>query len=67
VVTEQTIRDLPINRRDYLTFTLLAPAVSDSTGSRPTRIFVSNRRPRADFPSTAATAAATALPWTAAK
>ena len=31
VVTEQTIRDLPINRRDYLTFTLLAPAVSDST------------------------------------
>ena len=31
VVTEQTIRELPINRRDYLTFTLLAPAVSDST------------------------------------
>jgi hypothetical protein len=31
VVTEQTIRDLPINRRDYLTFTLLAPAVTDST------------------------------------
>ncbi len=31
VMTEQTIRDLPINRRDYLTFTLLAPAVSDST------------------------------------
>jgi hypothetical protein len=31
VVTEQTIRDLPINRRDYLSFTLLAPAVSDST------------------------------------
>jgi len=31
VVNEQAIRDLPINRRDYLTFTLLAPAVSDST------------------------------------
>jgi hypothetical protein len=31
VLTEQTIRDLPINRRDYLSFTLLAPAVSDST------------------------------------
>jgi hypothetical protein len=31
VVTERTIRDLPINRRDYLSFTLLAPAVSDST------------------------------------
>src|SRR5580765_653244 len=31
VVTEQAFRDLPINRRDYLTFTLLAPAVSDST------------------------------------
>jgi hypothetical protein len=31
VVNEQTIRELPINRRDYLTFTLLAPAVSDST------------------------------------
>lgn len=31
VITEQYIRDLPINRRDYLTFTQLAPAVSDST------------------------------------
>jgi hypothetical protein len=31
VVNEQLIRELPINRRDYLTFTLLAPAVSDST------------------------------------
>lgn len=31
VITEQYIQDLPINRRDYLTFTLLAPAVSDST------------------------------------
>jgi carboxypeptidase family protein len=30
-ITEQYIQDLPINRRDYLTFTLLAPAVSDST------------------------------------
>src|SRR5207302_6724336 len=31
IVNEQYIRELPINRRDYLTFTLLAPAVSDST------------------------------------
>jgi hypothetical protein len=31
VINQQYIRDLPINRRDYLTFTLLAPAVSDST------------------------------------
>ncbi|HET7872001.1 MAG TPA: TonB-dependent receptor [Terriglobales bacterium] len=31
VISLQTIQDLPINRRDYLTFTLLAPAVSDST------------------------------------
>jgi hypothetical protein len=31
VISEQYIRDLPINRRDYLTFTQLAPAVSDST------------------------------------
>jgi carboxypeptidase family protein len=31
VLEEQSIRDLPINRRDYLTFTLLAPGVSDST------------------------------------
>ena len=31
VMNQQTITDLPINRRDYLTFTLLAPAVSDST------------------------------------
>src|SRR5258708_5778812 len=30
-ITEQYIRDLPINRRDYLTFTLLAPGVTDST------------------------------------
>src|SRR5690348_8743540 len=31
VINQQLITDLPINRRDYLTFTLLAPGVSDST------------------------------------
>lgn len=31
VINQDYIQDLPINRRDYLTFTLLAPAVSDST------------------------------------
>jgi Carboxypeptidase regulatory-like domain len=31
VIDTQTIQDLPINRRDYLTFSLLAPAVTDST------------------------------------
>ena len=31
VVDERAIRDLPMNRRDYLTFTLLEPAVADST------------------------------------
>lgn len=31
VINQQFITDLPINRRDYLSFTLLAPAVSDST------------------------------------
>jgi hypothetical protein len=30
-VTEQYIADLPVDRRDYLTFTLLMPGVSDST------------------------------------
>ncbi|HEY6250020.1 MAG TPA: carboxypeptidase regulatory-like domain-containing protein, partial [Candidatus Angelobacter sp.] len=30
-INQQLIQDLPINRRDYLTFTLLAPGVSDST------------------------------------
>ncbi len=30
-IGERYIRDLPINRRDYLTYTLLAPGVSDST------------------------------------
>src|SRR5215472_11564483 len=30
-VTGRYIQDLPINRRDYLTFTLLAPGVTDST------------------------------------
>jgi hypothetical protein len=30
-VVQQFILDLPINRRDYLTFTLLMPGVSDST------------------------------------
>lgn len=30
-ITEQYITDLPIDRRDYLTFTLLAPGVSDAT------------------------------------
>src|SRR5947209_7718395 len=31
VISSEYITELPINRRDYLTFTLLAPAVSDST------------------------------------
>ena len=31
IITQQYITDLPIDRRDYLTFTLLAPGVSDST------------------------------------
>ncbi|MFZ3265578.1 MAG: TonB-dependent receptor [Terriglobales bacterium] len=30
-ITQRYIADLPIDRRDYLTFTLLAPGVSDST------------------------------------
>ncbi len=30
-IEEKFIRDLPINRRDYLSYTLLAPGVSDST------------------------------------
>jgi len=30
-ITEKYIAELPINRRDYLSFTLLTPAVSDST------------------------------------
>jgi hypothetical protein len=31
VISQRDIHDLPINRRDYLTFTLLAPGVADST------------------------------------
>src|SRR5579864_3827884 len=31
VINQQFIEDLPVNRRDYLTFNLLAPGVSDST------------------------------------
>src|SRR5271170_4709726 len=30
-ISQQNIADLPIDRRDYLTFTLLAPGVSDAT------------------------------------
>jgi len=30
-ISQQYIADLPVDRRDYLTFTLLAPGVSDST------------------------------------
>jgi len=30
-ITQQYITDLPVDRRDYLTFTLLAPGVSDSS------------------------------------
>jgi carboxypeptidase family protein len=30
-ISSELITDLPINRRDYLTFTLLAPGVTDST------------------------------------
>ena len=31
VINQEFITDLPINRRDYLTFTLLVPGVTDST------------------------------------
>ncbi|MBV9214772.1 MAG: TonB-dependent receptor [Acidobacteria bacterium] len=31
MISGRLIQDLPINRRDYLTFSLLSPAVSDST------------------------------------
>lgn len=31
VINTQLVEELPINRRDYLTFSLLAPGVSDST------------------------------------
>src|SRR5205823_2713664 len=31
VITQTYVQDLPINRRDYLSFTLLAPGVSNST------------------------------------
>ena len=31
-IQETAVRNLPINRRDYLTFTLLAPGVADSKG-----------------------------------
>ncbi|MDP3001012.1 MAG: TonB-dependent receptor [Bryobacterales bacterium] len=31
-IDQQSVRNLPINRRDYLTFALLAPGVSDSRG-----------------------------------
>jgi protocatechuate 3,4-dioxygenase beta subunit len=30
-ITQEYITDLPVDRRDYLTFTLLAPGVSDAT------------------------------------
>src|SRR6266852_4570568 len=30
-INEQYIKELPINRRDYLTYTLLVPGVTDST------------------------------------
>jgi Carboxypeptidase regulatory-like domain len=33
-ISQQYIADLPIDRRDYLTFTLLAPGVSDSSRQR---------------------------------
>ncbi len=31
-ITQQSVNNLPINRRDYLSFTLLAPGVNDSQG-----------------------------------
>jgi hypothetical protein len=33
-INEQSVRNLPINRRDYLTYSLLAPGVSDSNSFR---------------------------------
>ena len=56
----QYITDLPIDRRDYLTFTLLAPGVSDSTRLAGDQDFESSKLRKADYPSTAATAEETA-------
>jgi hypothetical protein len=44
-ITQQYIEDLPIDRRDYLTFTLLLPGVSDST-----RLADDQRRPTDSWP-----------------
>src|SRR5262249_19441403 len=67
VVSEQYIRELPINRRDYLTLRCWRPRFPIPPGWPPTRTTASSRRRRAASPFTEATAAATALPWMAAK
>lgn len=66
-LTQEFIAQLPIDRRDYLTFTLLAPGVSNSTRLASSRIFGSSRHRRAACPFMAAMAGATASPWTVAK
>ncbi len=60
-ISQQYIADLPIDRRDYLTFTLLAPGVSDSTpaGGGPGFQSQANAH-KADCRSTAAMAEETA-------
>ena len=44
-ISQQYITDLPIDRRDYLTFTLLAPGVSDATRLAGDQDFQSQANP----------------------
>ena len=66
-ITQQYIEDLPIDRRDYLNFTLLLPGVSDSTRLTDDQDFRVKQTPQSGFLFTAATAAAIASRLTAAK
>jgi len=65
-IDQVTIRNLPINRRDYLSFALLAPGISDSKAQADANSFRVKQTPDSGpSRSTAATGAATVLPLTA--
>src|ERR1035438_1727234 len=49
-ITQQYITDLPVDRRDYLTFTLLAPGVSYSTRLAGDQDFRVKQTPQSGLP-----------------
>src|SRR5260370_2467883 len=60
-INEQSVRNLPINRRDYLSFSLLVPGVADSKAMANSNSFRVKQTPDSGLPFYGSTRRATNL------